>query len=139
MSIFAAFLAASSPIVPSGTSFQCDAIRVWDGDGPILCAGGVKIRLHNIAAREIDGSCRPGHPCPKASGIAARDHLVKLLGGERGRTSDGHIIVGAKLTCQSYGWAKGSRTAAECSAPGVGNISAAMVRDGYAARWAYRR
>jgi endonuclease YncB( thermonuclease family) len=133
-----AALLLASLIVPSGQSFACTATTVWDGDGPIWCAEGPKIRLHGIAAREIDGSCRSGHPCPKPSGVAARNHLVVLLGGAKGTTRDGHILVRARLSCLSYGSGKGQRTAAHCSAPVVGDLSQAMIRSGYAARWDYR-
>ena len=64
--------------VPAGQSFDCTPTAVWDGDGPIWCAEGPHIRLSGIAAREMDGTCRPGHPCPAANPIAARDHLVAL-------------------------------------------------------------
>src|SRR5690606_18787438 len=74
-------------------SFVCTPTQVWDGDGPIWCAEGPRIRLAGIAAREIDGSCMPGHPCPQASGIEARNRLVSLLGGARGTAATGHIRV----------------------------------------------
>lgn len=32
MTLLAAFLLASTPIVPAGTSFDCTPVRVWDGD-----------------------------------------------------------------------------------------------------------
>lgn len=133
-------LALAVSIVPSGTTFACTPTHVWDGDGPIWCAEGPRIRLEGIAAREIDGGCRKGHPCPKPSGLAARDQLVALLGGPKGRTGTGHILVSAPtMTCRSDGSAKGSRTAAWCALPGVGDISCAMVRSGTALRWpAYR-
>lgn len=126
----------AAPVVAAGTSFTCTPTRVWDGDGPIWCAEGPKIRLGGIAAREMDGSCRPHHPCPRASGVAARDHLVELLGGARGRASTGHILVKAPaMRCRSYGWGKGDRTAAVCvTAAGV-NLGCAMVESGYALRW----
>lgn len=124
-------------IVGSGTIFTCTPVAVWDGDGPIWCAEGPRIRLSGIAAREIDdGSCRPGHPCPAASGRVARDHLVHLLGGARGRLSTGHVAVrGPALRCRSMGSGKGSRTAALCSAPVHDDLSCAMVRSGHALRW----
>jgi endonuclease YncB( thermonuclease family) len=50
------FLTAS--IMPAGQTFECTPIRVWDGDGPVWCAEGSRIRLSGIAAREIDGTCR---------------------------------------------------------------------------------
>ena len=76
--IISLLLAAS--VVPAGQLFDCTPTAVWDGDGPIWCAEGAHIRLSGIAAREMDGTCRPGHPCPAAGPIAARDHLVALLG-----------------------------------------------------------
>lgn len=129
-------LVALASIVAAGSSFTCTPTRVWDGDGPIWCAEGPKIRLAGIGAREIDGKCNPGHPCPAASGTAARDHLVRLLGGPKGRTSTGHVIVRSPaLRCRSEGSGKGSRTAAWCVSPSSGDLSCAMVKSGYALRW----
>lgn len=126
---------ALAAVVASGTTFTCTPTRVWDGDGPIWCAEGPKIRLSGIAAREIDESCRPGQPCPAASGASARDALVRLIGRAIGQAPTGHILVeGAALRCVSEGPGKGARTAAWCSGP-RGDLSCAMVRGGYALRW----
>ncbi|WP_225940927.1 thermonuclease family protein [Sphingopyxis sp. OAS728] len=123
-------------VVPAGQSFECTPTAVWDGDGPVWCAEGPRVRLSGIAARETDGSCRPGHPCPAADAFAARDHLVSLLGERAGIRSTGHIAVkGSTMRCRSVGAAGGNRTAAFCVSPKSGDISCAMVRDGYAARW----
>ena len=123
-------------VVPAGQSFQCTPVAVWDGDGPIWCAEGPHIRLSGIAAREIDGSCRPGHPCPNADALAARDHLARLLGTPKGFLRSGHVsVTGPAMRCRSAGGAGGNRTAAFCNSPTAGDISCAMVRDGYAARW----
>ena len=123
-------------VVKAGDRFTCTPTAVWDGDGPIWCAEGPRIRLAGIAAREIDGTCKPNHPCPNASGVAARDHLVGLLGGRTGRASTGHIRVqSAPLRCRSDGSAGRSRTAAWCTHPKHGDLSVKMVRGGYAVRW----
>ena len=114
------FLLLLAAVVPSGTSFTCTPTHVWDGDGPIWCAEGPKIRLSGIAAREMDGLCRSNQPCPAASAVAARGHL---------------IVRGPKLQCRSVGGGKGERTAAWCSAPNVGDLSCAMVRSGTVLRW----
>jgi endonuclease YncB( thermonuclease family) len=130
------FLLLLAAIVPSGASFTCTPTRVWDGDGPIWCAEGPRIRLSGIAAREMDGTCRSNQPCPVASAAAARDHLAGLLGGSRGVAARGHLIVrGPKLQCRSAGDGTGGRTAAWCSAPNVGDLSCAMVRSGTVLRW----
>src|SRR3546814_9589691 len=90
MSVLALILA---PVLAAGTSFTCTPTMVWDGDGPIWCAEGPRVRLAGIAAREIDESCKPSHPCPSASGAAARDALVRFLGGAKGTAPTGHIRV----------------------------------------------
>ena len=125
-----------APLVAAGSAFTCTPVAVWDGDGPIWCAEGPKVRLAGIAAREIDGSCRPGHPCPPRGGVEARDALVRLIGRPRGVAPTGHVRVsGPPLQCRSDGIGKGDRTAAWCRAPRAGDLSCALVDGGYALRW----
>lgn len=122
--------------VAAGSGFTCTPTRVLDGDGPIWCAEGPRIRLAGIAAREADGRCRPGQPCASADPARSRDHLVRLIGSPTGRSPEGHVLVrGAPLACRSVGGARGARTAAWCvTARGV-DLSCAMVRAGMALRW----
>ena len=123
-------------IVAAGQVFTCTPVAVWDGDGPIWCAEGPKVRLAGIAAREIDGTCTVGNPCPTSSGVAARDELVSYLGGPRGSLPNGHIRVAAgPMTCRSDGSAGGSRTAAWCITHSGVDLNCAMVKSGAAARW----
>lgn len=130
-----AFIAAAT-VVPAGASFACTPVAVYDGDGPIWCAEGPRIRLSGIAAREMDGTCRPNQPCPTPSAADARDALVRLLDGGRGRLRTGHVVVrGPVLRCVSHGSGRGTRTAALCSTPGIGDLSCAMVRSGTVLRW----
>ena len=133
--MISAFLMATA-IIPAGQSFQCTPIRVWDGDGPIWCAEGPHVRLSGIAAREMDRSCRTGHPCPDADPVAARDALVALIGRPTGVSREGHILVeGPRMICISDGGAGGSRTAAFCRSPQSGDISCNMIKGGWAALW----
>jgi len=123
-------------VVASGATFTCTPVAVYDGDGPIWCAEGPKIRLAGIAAREMDGSCKPHHPCPTLSAQKARDRLVQLLGGAKGRLKTGHVRVsGTPLRCRSEGSAGGSRTAAWCTTRAGVDLSCAMIVSGTAARW----
>lgn len=123
-------------IVAAGQVFTCTPVAVWDGDGPIWCAEGPKVRLAGIAAREIDGTCSAGHPCPAFTGVAARDELVRNLGGRRGSSPNGHIrVVTGPMTCRSDGSAGGSRTAAWCITHLGVDLNCAMVNSGAAARW----
>lgn len=124
-------------VVPAGQSFVCTPTRVWDGDGPVWCAEGPRIRLAGIAARESDETCRANQPCPTVSAKEARDALVNLVGKPTGVGPEGHVLVsGPPMDCLSEGGAGGSRTAAWCRSPRSGDISCAMVRGGWALRWA---
>lgn len=123
-------------IVTAGQTFACTPIAVWDGDGPVWCAEGPRIRIAGVAAREIDGSCKGSQPCPSVSGTDARDRLVRLFGGARGTMPTGHIRVrGETMSCLSEGSAGGSRTAAWCRSGQVGDLSCAVIRAGGAVRW----
>jgi endonuclease YncB( thermonuclease family) len=129
-------IASAAPVIPAGRTFTCTPVRVWDGDGPVWCKEGSRIRLSGIAAREKDGTCRSNQPCPRATAEEALTALVTLLGRETGRSRDGHVLVaGPRLTCRSLGNGKGKRTAAWCSSPAVGDISCAMVRTGTVLKW----
>ena len=123
-------------IVAAGVAFTCTPTHVWDGDGPIWCAEGPRIRLAGIVAREMDGTCRPGQPCPTATAEAARDRLVELVGRPTGRSAEGHVLVrGEPMECTSVGSAGGSRTAAWCVQPDGQDLSCAMVDSGTVLRW----
>lgn len=129
-------LLAAALIIPAGQSFSCTPTHVWDGDGPIWCSEGPRIRLSGIAAREADGSCRANQPCPAASAEEARDALVALVGEPIGVGPHGHILVrGPTMSCVSVGSAVGNRTAAWCVSPKGGDLSCAMVASGTALRW----
>jgi endonuclease YncB( thermonuclease family) len=132
-----ALLIALQPVVANGHSFTCTPIRVWDGDGPVWCREGPRVRLAGIAAREVDGTCRPGHPCLQASAEQAKAALVGLLGGTRRTAREGHAIVaGPTLRCTSRGGARGDRTAALCMLPDGRDLSCEMLRTRTVARWA---
>ena len=129
-------LAIGASIVAAGSTFTCTPVAVWDGDGPIWCAEGPRIRLAGVAAREIDGTCRSNQPCPKMGGEAARDTLVGLLGGSRGTLQTGHVkVAGPRLQCRSEGSAGGSRTAAWCTSAITGDLACNLVARGSVVRW----
>lgn len=124
--------------IADGKAFTCTPTHVWDADGPIWCAEGPHVRLHGIAAREMDGTCRPGHPCPRMGPIEARIILVTLLRPVRtGITSTGHVAISEApaLSCVSYGDAKGNRTAARCRTRNGLDLSCSLIKAKAAAEW----
>jgi len=107
--------------VGSATRFSCLVEYVNDGD-TLRCTGGIKVRLHAVAARELDETCTRGHPCPSASGAEARAALSKLVGSQW-------------LSCEKTG-ASYDRIAAICwTAQGV-EVNCAMIQSGKAVVWA---
>lgn len=124
------------PVIAAAIAFTCTPVAVYDGDGPIWCAEGPRVRIAGIAARESDGTCRPGQPCPSASADQARDALVSLFGGPRGTRPTGHIVVRAPaMRCISTGEARGNRTGAWCTLADGRDLSCAMVATGTVLRW----
>lgn len=123
-------------VVPAGLTFKCTPVAVYDGDGPVWCAEGPKIRIAGVAAREMDGTCRPNQPCPPVGATDARDRLVALLGGPKGTLATGHIVVRSPtMTCASEGSAGGSRTAAWCTSSAIGDLSCAVLASGGVLKW----
>jgi endonuclease YncB( thermonuclease family) len=64
---------AQAQTVPAGRTFRCTPVAVWDGDGPVWCAEGPRVRIAGVAAREMDGSCKPNQPCPSVGAGEARN------------------------------------------------------------------
>ena len=120
-------LAVAAAVVPAGATFSCTPTRVWDGDGPVWCEEGPRLRLAGIAARESDGTCRSNQPCPKASAEDARRALVDLLGRRVGTAPQGHVLVaGPRLRCVSSGSAGRGHNGAWYTSPILGDLSCAM-------------
>ena len=105
----------------AGATFKCTVTSVYDGDGPIHCREGASIRLHAIAAREMDETCSKGHPCPTASGAAAKRELQSL--------ALGHVLA-CEQTGTSY-----NRVTAICWNEQMLELNCAMVRSGKAVVW----
>jgi endonuclease YncB( thermonuclease family) len=113
--------ASLAPKAAPAGGFSCTVTGVHDGDGPIYCAEGVKIRLTAIAARELDESCNAGHPCPAASGSSASAALDRLTRGQ---------VLRCEATGMSY-----SRVTAWCWRSDGIELNCAMVQEGMAAPW----
>lgn len=109
-----------------GGTFFCTVASITDGD-TLRCierepnGKQIRVRLSGIAARERDGSCSPGHPCPAASAEAATAELHRLASGQ-------------VLSCRSVGETYGRR-AAFCSTEGGEDLSCAMIESGTALKW----
>lgn len=110
---------SSAPLAVRG-DFSCQVSSITDGD-TLRCADGTRVRLHAVAARESDETCRSGHPCPSASAAAATAKLAELADGQTLRCD---------RTGSSY-----ERAVAICWNEADVEINCAMVESGTALVW----
>ena len=115
----ATLTAASAEAETGAYDFACEVAYVNDGD-TLRCQDGTRVRLHAIAAREIDGSCSPGHPCPSASAAESTSALTRL--------------AGSRITCMRTGQSYQRVTAICHNSSGV-EINCAMVESGTVLIW----
>jgi endonuclease YncB( thermonuclease family) len=117
---------AARPSLAGADTFSCTVASITDGD-IFRCAETeangkqIRVRLSGVAAREKDGSCTAGHPCPDAAPEAATAALDGLAGGKA-------------LVCRQVGTTY-ARRSAFCSLPSGEDLSCSMVASGTVAKW----
>ena len=106
--------------------FTCEVVRVHDGDGPLWCGSGQRIRVAGIQAPDFTSAepCRQhrvGYVCDDVA--AARAQAVAT-----------RLTLHQRLTCRpvdrSY-----SRVVARCTLPDGRSLSCALLAAGAAQRW----
>lgn len=118
--------AAGESVEGGAGRFPCTVASITDGD-TLRCretdqdGRQIRVRVSGINARETDGTCSPGHPCPDATASAATAALRRLASGQ-------------VLLCRAVGMSY-RRVAAFCSNEAGTDLSCAMVASGTAARW----
>jgi endonuclease YncB( thermonuclease family) len=118
-------IASASGSDPRGR-FVCTVAGVHDGDTLRCFERGpdgrqLRVRISGIDARELDGSCAPGHPCAAAPPQAATAALERLADGQR-------------LQCRFEGFSY-HREAAFCRNGAGVDLSCAMLKSGTVAIW----
>lgn len=109
---------AEPAAVPGG--FTCTVASITDGD-TLRCTDGKRVRIAGINAREHDGTCNIGAPCPAASPHEATSALSALASGQ---------VLRCKPNGRTY-----NRIAAFCRTSGGVDLSCAMLHSGTVARW----
>lgn len=109
----------SEPAAERG-GFTCTVASITDGD-TLRCTDGTRVRIAGINAREHDGSCNIGAPCPAASAREAASALSALASGQ-------------ELKCKANGRSY-NRIAAFCRTFRGVDLSCAMLDSGTVARW----
>lgn len=113
-------------MTPAPPPFTCEVVRVYDGDGPLWCRSGEKVRVAGIQSPDLTSAepCRqhrPGYVCDdRRSGAAQRI-------AER-------LTLGKRLNCQPVGRSY-RRVVARCRLPDGRSLSCALIAAGAADLW----
>lgn len=107
-------------------SFTCTVTRVHDGDGPLWCSNGIKVRVAGVQAPDFENAepCRrhrAGYTCSNAA--AQRSRLIV----ER-------MTLNRTMRCQPTGKSY-ARVVARCTLADGRSLSCAVLAAGAAVRW----
>ncbi|WP_203310466.1 thermonuclease family protein [Sphingomonas beigongshangi] len=109
--------------------FVCEVVRVHDGDGPLWCRSGEKVRVAGIQAPDFE-SAEPCHR-PAARRIA---YTCDDVAAERARLIVSRLTLNRRLICQPVGTSY-KRVVARCTLPDGRSLSCAAIAAGAAVRW----
>ncbi len=122
--ITATFLALAQ--VTTGQTFTCTVVKVHDGDGPLHCREGFKIRIAGVQSLDFEDAApcregRPGYVCDNRRARAAQRVTERLT-------------LGKQLTCTRVdkSW---DRVVARCWLPDRRSLSCAVIAAGAGWRW----
>lgn len=107
-------------------AFSCTVTRVHDGDGPLWCANGVKIRVAGIQAPDFEDTA----PCRKRRA----NSTCSNVDAERSRVVVERLIFHQTMVCQPMGKSY-SRVVARCTLQDGRSLSCAILAAGAAVRW----
>lgn len=116
------------PILATAT-FTCIVTRVHDGDGPLWCRSGQKIRVAGIQAPDFTSAEPCRHPDARRTNYTCDDHAAAHA---QQIVSD--LVLGKRLTCLPMGRSY-QRVVARCTLPDGRSLSCAAIGAGAAVRW----
>ena len=111
-------------------SFTCDVVRVHDGDGPLWCRSGQRIRVAGIQAPDFESA----EPCRRPDARRG-NYICNDRAAERARRIMSGLTLGKRLSCQPTGKSY-SRIVARCTLPDGRSLSCAAIAAGAAVKWA---
>ena len=110
-------------------AFTCDVVRVHDGDGPLWCRSGEKVRVAGIQAPDFQSA----EPCRRPVSLRAA-YTCDDRAAARSQGIMSSLVMGKQLTCQPKGKSY-SRIVARCTLPDGRSLSCAAIAAGAAIRW----
>lgn len=113
------------PVAP----FICAVVRVHDGDGPLWCRSGEKVRIAGVQAPDFTSA----EPCRQPD-ARRRNYTCDDRAATRSQRIVAGLVLGKRLACSpmevSYG-----RVVARCTLPDGRSLSCAVLAAGAAVRW----
>lgn len=107
--------------------FPCTVIRVHDGDGPLWCAEGMKIRIAGIQAPDFDTA----PPCHDRRRV---NYRCDNAAAERSRQVVEGLTLHRRLRCRPVALSY-RRIVARCTLRDGRSLSCAVLAAGGAVRW----
>lgn len=106
--------------------FLCLVISVHDGDGPLRCRTGEKIRVAGIQAPDYEDAA----PCHEHRA----NYVCNNAAADRSRIIVERLTLHSTLTCEPMGKSY-SRIVARCSFADGRDLSCSILAAGAATRW----
>lgn len=115
--------------VIAAAPFTCEVVRVHDGDGPLWCATGQKVRVAGIQAPDFESA----EPCRRPA-RARRAYRCDDRAAARAQQIVERLTLRQRLTCRAVDMSYG-RVVARCTLPDGRSLSCAAIAAGAAVRW----
>lgn len=114
---------------PGTAPFNCAVIHVHDGDGPLWCANGIKVRIAGVQAPDYEDA----EPC-RRRGARRTNYTCDNAAANRSQQIVERLVLRQTLTCQPVGMSY-ARVVAQCTLPDGRLLSCAVIAVGAAVRW----
>ncbi len=93
------------------TTFACTVTRVHDGDGPLWCSNGIKVRIAGVQAPDFENAS----PC-RAADSRRMNYRCDNAAAKRSQQIVERLVLSRTLRCEATGKSY-SRVVARCMLP----------------------
>ena len=109
--------------------FTCVVVRIHDGDGPLWCANGIKVRIAGVQAPDYEDA----EPCRRRDTSWA-NYTCDNAAANRSQQIVERLVLRQIMTCQPVGMSY-ARVVARCKLADGRSLSCAVIAAGAATRW----
>ena len=109
--------------------FVCEVVKVHDGDGPLWCRSGQKVRVAGIQAPDFESA----EPCRRPAARRAT-YTCDDAAAQRSQQIVSRLTLNQRLICQPMATSY-KRVVARCTLPDGRSLSCATIAAGAAVRW----